>query len=139
MIQLLYVSQQKHDMSDNELLEMLDQARKKNKTLDITGILLYHNGYFMQLLEGPKENVDQLFDVIARDPRHKNVRLIGRYSINDRSFNEWNMGYQKLSESDLRRHEGFSDIFYRDDGKAELLKKPTILVEMLATLFQINS
>lgn len=139
MIQLLYVSQQKHDMSDTELLEMLDQARKKNKTLDITGILLYHNGYFMQLLEGPRENVDELYNVIARDPRHRNVRLIGRYNVTDRSFNDWNMGYRKLSEEDLRRHEGFSDIFHREDGKAELLKKPTILVEMLATLFQINS
>ena len=139
MLQLLYVSHASHDMTDEELHEMLEQARKKNKTLDITGILLFHNSYFMQLLEGPDEHVASLYDTIRQDPRHRDVQLIGKYSINNRSFNEWNMAYRKLTENEVRHQKGFSDIFHRRDGSAELLRNPTILVEMLATLYQINS
>ncbi len=139
MIQLLYVSHAVNEMSDQELHKLLNEARSVNKKHNITGILLYHKGYFMQLLEGDEADVEDIFSRIQKDRRHHKITTIGKYNIDSRSFNEWNMAYKKLTESEIQSTAGFSDIFYKKDGHAELLRKPTILVDMLATLFQINS
>jgi len=139
MKQILYASTASHAMTETELLELLKQARKRNKANDVTGIMLYHKGYFVQLLEGDADAVDTIYQSISKDKRHHNVNLIGSYDIQERSFGEWNMGFKEISRQNIESIDGFSDIFLKQNGKSELLKRPTILVEMLATLFQINS
>ncbi len=139
MKQLLYVSHSHRELSENELLEILQQARTNNIANNISGILLYHKNYFIQLLEGEAEDIDELYAKISKDARHQKINLIGRYDTPKRSFPEWSMGFKELSSQDIARVEGFNDIFIRQNGKSELLQNPTILVEMLATLFEIKT
>lgn len=87
--------------------DMLKSARKKNDTLNITGCLVYHNGCFVQILEGKKEDVYSVFQKIEKDTRHSNIRLVSEEFNKDRSFTDWNMAY-------------FDPVFH-DFGKADLV------------------
>ncbi|MFC4097544.1 BLUF domain-containing protein [Euzebyella saccharophila] len=72
---------------------ILEQARDHNKVQNITGCLVYHNGAFVQILEGDREEVNKLFQIISKDVRHSNVRLVSEEMDEERSFSDWNMAY----------------------------------------------
>lgn len=80
--------------------EVLETARKRNPDLDITGVLIYRNEFFVQLLEGDKEKVLSLFGKIASDPRHYNLSVLARQEVSERLFSDWSMGFKDLSKFD---------------------------------------
>lgn len=108
LITLVYVSVATKKLSESELVEILEVARAKNEKLNITGMLLYRDGFFVQALEGEQAVVEDLFHVIAKDERHKNVIVVYQNSIATRSFNDWSMGFNMLSEKDLLQVEGYT-------------------------------
>ena len=88
------------------LREMLDASRAKNRRLDISGMLLYADGSFFQVIEGPRSAVSELFATIARDPRHRLVTRIIDEPIARRSFADCSMAFPDLP--DLRSLPGFA-------------------------------
>ena len=64
----------------------------KNASLDVTGILLYKDGSFLQALEGDETAVRDLYATIARADRHQQVTLIIEFPVETRSFSDWSMG-----------------------------------------------
>jgi Sensors of blue-light using FAD len=116
LIDLVYVSYQSHPLTDDELREILKVARETNKTLDITGMLLYRDGFFIQALEGEAETVEKLYNKILQDPRHINVLVVSKESITDRAFSQWEMGFNKVTDSTLAKMEGFSDFMENPDA-----------------------
>ena len=99
MFYLIYVSSAVQLMDDEALLSLLQQSRKKNARLEVTGMLLYKQGNFMQLLEGEKEVVLELFDTIKKDSRHKDLITIITDDIADRNFEDWSMGFQNMDKT----------------------------------------
>lgn len=99
MFYVIYVSSAVQLMNDEALLSLLQQCRKKNAALGITGMLLYKQGNFMQLLEGEEEVVLELFDTIKKDSRHKDLITITTDNIADRSFEDWSMGFQNMDKT----------------------------------------
>ena len=91
---LLYVSKATHPMAGVELDALLQQAAKHNAAVDITGKLIYHDGYFMQLIEGARDNVLTLLEYIKRDPRHEQLRVVIEDYKQRRIFSEWSMGFR---------------------------------------------
>ena len=77
----------------DDLVSILDRARFYNSTLNISGVLFYGNDYFFQCLEGDEKQVDQLYQKILKDKRHKNVVLLTRETITTPKFNIWDMKY----------------------------------------------
>jgi hypothetical protein len=73
MFSLVYVSRSTENFNPRHLLEMLLVFRAENLRLNLTGLLLYKNGNFMQLLEGEQTVVLELYGKIRHDPRHTNV------------------------------------------------------------------
>ena len=112
---LVYVSLATEDMSDETLKKILNKARTKNEGLDITGMLLYRDGFFMQVLEGEKDMIENLFERISLDARHRDLIVINRKPIKQRSFPDWKMGFNEIDDESIASIEGFSDF----------LKKPT--------------
>lgn len=108
-ISLAYVSSAIHPMTNDALRDLLSSARKKNKGFDITGMLLYRDSFFIQVLEGEPEYVTIVYNRIKQDPRHNNVTLIYSESITDRAFDEWSMGFNILDDASLKNMEGFSN------------------------------
>lgn len=110
LISLTYVSFEAYPMTEADLLKILDTAHKFNPSQNITGMLLFRNGYFIQALEGDDAAVDALYEKIAADPRHRNVMLVARESISRRSFGDWAMGFKNLHELDLTQYEDYIDL-----------------------------
>ncbi len=76
-----------------ELERLVSFATERNKQLGITGYLLYRSGYFIQLLEGPKENLELVYGRIALDKRHGRLRLLFDGELKQRQFPDWGMDF----------------------------------------------
>ena|ERR1700761_465952 len=93
MKQIIYISVSAHPMSEDELVDILQAARKKNASMDITGVLLYSGGTFIQVLEGPGAHVNRVFESIEKDLRHKNIIKLVDKVESKRNFGDWTMGF----------------------------------------------
>jgi hypothetical protein len=109
MISLVYVSFASQPMSDDELRELLEECRTKNHGRNITGMLLYRDGFFIQALEGEAEVVNALYERIGQDARHRSVLKVTSEPIEKRSFNNWAMGFNKLGDQPPEPMEGYTD------------------------------
>jgi hypothetical protein len=127
---LVYASESSRKISKKGLLEILAQSREANKKTDITGMLLFKDGHFLQVLEGEENAVRELFARISRDPRHVKVRTLAEGVRERRSFVDWSMGFRDLSDPEARQIPGYSEFmnmpltaeeFSRDPGLAEKL------------------
>lgn len=113
MLQLVYVSSAATPFGKAELQELLTKSRAKNSALGITGMLLYKDGNFMQMLEGEDNAVRQLFDTIIEDPRHHNSIVVIDEPAEAPYFTDWSMGFRDLSDKSLETLPGFSQIINR--------------------------
>ena len=91
--QLVYASKVVAGFSEKDLVDILRTSRKNNKNLLITGALVYNKGYFLQMLEGEREAVEALFNVIAQDARHEKTNCFFRGEVQNRIFPDWYMGW----------------------------------------------
>jgi hypothetical protein len=96
-------------MSDDSLKDLLKNLRLKNQQLNVTGMLLYLDPFFIQILEGEEDVVNALFNAIKQDVRHQRVKVIYKKPIEKRCFPNWTMGFNKISDEDVETIEGFSD------------------------------
>lgn len=110
MFYLLYISYATEPFSEEELRELLVQSRKKNKEHSITGMLVYIEGKFIQVLEGEKKKVEQLYEVIRQDPRHEKVSTLMEGIISKRNFEDWSMGFKVLNQREFTNLSGFTRI-----------------------------
>lgn len=92
---ILYVSKL-YDCDDpkKDLFDILTEAVKFNSLNSICGVLYYGNGYFVQCLEGKRDQIEKLFyEKILKDPRHENCELMYSEDISENLFSQWNMKY----------------------------------------------
>ena len=61
MYHLVYTSHATHPLTPEDLIELLRESRENNKAHHITGMLLYLNGKFIQILEGMKGDVIKVY------------------------------------------------------------------------------
>lgn len=100
MFQLVYASSAVRPMQPNDLNTVLEDARGKNQRLAITGMLLYRDKRFLQVLEGEEQTVRTLYDTIRRDDRHTAVITLRERLIGEREFPDWAMGFTDLNRAD---------------------------------------
>lgn len=106
---LVYVSSAVKPFSNDELLELLEQSRQNNAKQNITGMLLYKDGNFMQVLEGDQDAVLNLYAKVARDPRHRGSLTMLKGSAPERQFPDWSMGFRNLNSAEVQNTPGFSE------------------------------
>jgi hypothetical protein len=111
LISLTYASQSTECFLEHEIPDLLQQARIANAKQEITGMLLYISGSFLQVLEGQPELVDAVFSRILRDNRHTQVTLIARESIPERAFEGWTMMHKTLDPVEAGELIGEVDCF----------------------------
>ncbi len=105
--QLVYISAAKHEFSEEELQDLLVKARDNNQKLGISGMLLFHQGSFIQALEGPKKDVESLYEKIGEDQRHTETKVLFRGDLDERDFDGWSMGFYRSNQSSQENLEGF--------------------------------
>lgn len=133
---LSYVSTQVQRMSNQELLGLLDQARDANAKLGVTGLLLHRGDSFFQVLEGEYEEVQKLYEHIARDPRHQRVELVTEGYVTNREYTDWQMAFVELDGQNFSAMPGFSDLLKQTPEAREFLSSLS-RSKKLALLFSV--
>ena len=131
LIQLIYVSSLSDIKLEHEIGKVLESSIRHNKENAITGMLLYANGNFLQVLEGEAEAVGETFTRICADPRHCDIIHLISGPIADRHFSQWSMGYQHLSENYLREFPKYAPFFKFHANDEAIRAKPGIALELL--------
>lgn len=90
---------------------LLEKSRLNNRRLGVTGMLLFVDGSFFQVLKGHPEHLKTVVRSISADTRHNRISRIIEEPIAGRSFGDWSMGYADLSRHDLGVIAGANDFF----------------------------
>ena len=137
MLSLIYVSSSVREMDAEELLGILKVSRENNVAKDVTGLLLYKGGNFMQALEGPDDVVMALYEKIKNDPRHKDVSIISTEQIQKRQFPAWEMAFTNLDNPEIKNEPGYSQ-FLHDEFTAEVYRKNPLRAYIMLLTFRDN-
>jgi hypothetical protein len=85
---------------DHEVGAIIAASIRNNRAAAVTGLLLIHAGWFVQALEGPAAAVEQTFQRIVDDHRHRESRVLVRAPAKHRSFASWNMCARRITPAD---------------------------------------
>lgn len=110
LMQCVYVSTARRLMDAPDLESILVASRRRNTADAVTGVLVYVDGTFFQVLEGTKGAIDRVLERIRRDARHYDITVLLSQEVAARSFPDWSMGYRRLSREQVRA-EGWFDSF----------------------------
>jgi hypothetical protein len=138
LVRCLYASRPSPALQGRGLDEILEKSRANNAALGVTGLLCVCDNLFIQVLEGGRDEVCELFNTIVRDARHQQVRLLSYEEISERSFGAWTMGQvniAKLNPSLLLKYFKRVELDPFDaPGRATL----SLLEELVATASIVN-
>ena len=131
LVRLIYVSSAVAELPDAALQAILESAVRHNAPSDITGMLLYCGGNFMQVLEGEEAAVRETYQRICRDPRHKDVYLLGINPLARRDFAAWTMGFRQLAAQDAVQHPAYAPFIGAGFDTFRIDARPGLALEML--------
>jgi hypothetical protein len=107
-----YISKFSRPLLLEEITQLATDAEERNRALGVTGMLMSSGGMFYQVLEGPPDAVDRLFQKIGADPRHKDVLVLtAQDEVDDRQFPSWGMRKINLDEEAVSRLEPVKALF----------------------------
>ena len=135
LIHLVYVSFANKPLTEKELKALLTEIRQKNAQHRVTGLLLYNDLNFIQVIEGAKETIHKVFNTIEEDSRHTNVVKVLEEPIKKRAFPDWSMGYRKLSKEQSSGIPGFSN-FLNGEDQEKIIQDSTQQVMYLLDSFR---
>ncbi|WP_281560554.1 BLUF domain-containing protein [Thalassomonas sp. RHCl1] len=138
MVHLIYTSSAVGVPNEQDLTELLEQARARNIRQNITGMLLYANGTYMQVLEGDSRDVHDIYASIKKDPRNTNVLTLVEEVIPARSFPDWSMGFRNLTVCSPEDLPGFIDVLNEQAKHKIVIKDEGISKKLLANFVQLN-
>ncbi|WP_210394643.1 BLUF domain-containing protein [Motiliproteus sediminis] len=140
LFQLCYISSARYSMGIAELDMLLTKARRNNRDLDITGMLLYADGSFLQILEGDEYRVRALYEHICRDSRHSQIFVLHEAEVSKRQFPDWSMGFRLLDLEELSHQAGFADLLQPNSTLAEKMSaRPSLAYRMLLSFSNCSS
>lgn len=119
MLQMIYTSVATRRFQPTELKALLETSRRNNIQNEITGMLLYEDGTFIQVLEGGDDAVESTFNRISKDPRHAKILLIAKFELEQRTFHDWEMGFFDASGGQLLRLPGYTSFLNKKAAEIE--------------------
>jgi hypothetical protein len=129
MYELVYRSVAVENITADDILDILNEARDFNAKHDIAGCLLFFNNEFVQILEGEKEGVKLLFEKIKKDHRHTDVLLLNEDEKEERIFKQWNMAYYDINNDNKGEMDRL--LFIRNFMlAADITEKPTHAISL---------
>jgi Sensors of blue-light using FAD len=137
MFFLIFASSATHLMTRSELLDLLAKARSNNTRLALTGMLLYKDGNFLQVLEGEEAVVRASYAKISCDLRHKDAKILLQGTLAERQFPDWSMGFYDLDAVDLRTVPGYSEFMNTPLTSTIFGEKPS-RAQLLLSIFKRN-
>ena len=129
---LVYCSMEHDNMNESDLMEILKVAIDRNNANGITGILAYGNCRFLQLLEGPRQEVNETYARISKDDRHNRVQLIDFREVESRMFSEWSMRILSIQENAVNRK-----AIYKYNGSKKFLPETLTVTQAVGLLSEL--
>ncbi|PTQ91310.1 BLUF domain-containing protein [Agitococcus lubricus] len=93
LVRLIYVSTAHEKIEKDEFRKILDAANRLNSQKGLTGMLAFNGNYFLQALEGDREEVNRLYNKLNLDERHHNLAVLKFEEIQHRQWSSWSMGF----------------------------------------------
>jgi hypothetical protein len=138
LVRLLYASSAVAPVTQPVLDQILGQSRRNNPSLGVTGLLCVSDQKFIQVLEGGRDEVCELYNAIVRDSRHERVRLLTFEETLERRFGAWTMGQvniTKINPSQLLKYFKRAQLDpYSSPGQSTM----ALLNDLVATASIIN-
>jgi hypothetical protein len=100
---LIYASRQRvaaGQSAEEEIADLIRASIRNNRAVSVTGLLLVHDGWFVQALEGPAQAVAATYDRICNDARHTHCKVLAAGLAEAREFGDWNMCARSFSAAD---------------------------------------
>ncbi len=117
LLSLVYMSAANQVFDQERLDALLEYSRQRNGAAGLSGMLVYKDGRFMQLIEGPESAVLETYQRIIEDPRHTDVGLLVEERIHTPRFGEWTMAFHR--EADAELPDGFDAFLADGDASAD--------------------
>ena len=130
LTQLIYVSE-RLERKASLLGDILESSVRRNRQNGITGMLLYAEGHFMQVLEGGEAAVLETYQRIWDDTRHHYVTLVHADAVAQRCFERWSMGFRQLEAGDAAAFPQFAPYFEFGFDAQALVAQPGVALDML--------
>lgn len=130
---LVYVSSAVKILTDLELAEILKVSVRNNIKNNITGMLVYKGGNFMQVLEGDEVAVSQTHAKIVSDPRHRGLITLVNRPLTERVFDTWAMGFKNADKLSIAENKHCSDFLDSSLTDERYVKNPSQAVRLLLT------
>lgn len=128
---LVYVSSATLPLSEAELLALLEVSRRNNARINVTGLLLYREGNFMQVLEGEESAVRDVQARISRDRRHEGLSTLLQGPIQVRAFSSWAMAFRNLDSTEVKKIPGYSEFLNDDWRSPKMAAHPNRAIRLL--------
>ena len=128
------------EVFDEELQKIYESCTRNNVISDVTGVLLHEGGYFVQLLEGTRDNLDAVMSRVTNDPRHTDIAIFVDEPIAQRQFPDWAMETFFLSDTEILQASTLKNLreIYSNSNKIESSKFILFLKEMLDQIDVFN-
>jgi hypothetical protein len=139
LVRLTYASRASHSVSSQLIRDVLDNSQRNNPGKGLTGILCCNANTFLQALEGPRAEVNALYNRLADDSRHKDLTILDYEQISMRRYSSWSMGWAgaKQANRELFLKYSASDQFDPFSMSAEQISG--LLLELSETVSAIKS
>jgi hypothetical protein len=134
LIRLTYASIATDGVDLIEFKRILLQAQTNNERHDLTGLLAFNSKIFLQALEGSRDQVNELYAKLMRDPRHNTVTVLGYREIEERHWSNWSMGFAAPNADNRALYLKYSQqsTFNPYGMKADAVEK--MLMELASTI-----
>ena len=136
LFSLTYVSSAVELFSKSELEHLMALSRENNAKRGVTGMLLYKEGNFMQVLEGDEREVRILYEKISADTRHKDDIVLLQGPVAERQFPDWAMGFRDLDSLGVQDIPGYSEFLNTPLSEREFFADPTRSQKLLLSFKQ---
>ena len=131
LVSLVYVSAGVRVFGEAEIKEILGQSHRNNRRCGITGMLLYRDGNFLQVLEGPDTAVQSTLERIQADERHRGIVVMKKENIDSRNFSEWTMAFKRVDSAEMQEIEGYSPFMELSFNSQGFRERPDFAYRML--------
>lgn len=138
LVRLMYCSRAAQGVDFEELAVLLRQSRVNNAEAGVTGMLCYSEGLFIQVLEGGRTTVNQLYQRILNDPRHVDVVILVYEEISQRRFSGWTMGQVNMARINTAMLLKYSEKPTLDPYSASGRVTLALFEELVATASVVN-
>ncbi|MEM1409387.1 MAG: BLUF domain-containing protein [Pseudomonadota bacterium] len=133
MRRVVYISRATSEITDQDLNDIIEESRRSNAKIDVTGVLIHHQGRFFQCIEGPHQKVSELLEKIERSSKHDQIDVLLNERITERLFGCWAMASGRyVSAEQNNRFEKFLNLVDLLNGAAARRSAAILARDLLA-------